>query len=158
MNYQEFVGSVTGFLREALPCGTELSLVPLEKNNGVILEGLTVRKEGRRAAPAIYLDPYYQEYLSGRSLRQIQETILDCCEENEFSEHFDADFFSDYRRVRPNVVYKLMQRALFRCQAKYTAAASGGNKVNVSGAFGAFGRAGSFKRRRGSHVYIDKCP
>ena len=108
MNYQEFVGSVTGFLREALPCGTELSLVPLEKNNGVILEGLTVRKEGRRAAPAIYLDPYYQEYLSGRSLRQIQETILDCCEENEFSEHFDADFFSDYRRVRPNVVYKLI--------------------------------------------------
>ena len=25
MNYQEFVGSVTGFLREALPCGTELN-------------------------------------------------------------------------------------------------------------------------------------
>ena len=50
MNYQEFVGSVTGFLREALPCGTELNLIPLEKNNGVILEGLTVRREGERAA------------------------------------------------------------------------------------------------------------
>lgn len=58
MNYQEFVGSVTGFLRETLPCGTELSLIPLEKNNGVILEGLSVRKEGERAAPAIYLDSY----------------------------------------------------------------------------------------------------
>ena len=108
MNYQEFVGSVTGFLREALPCDTELSLVPLEKNNGVILEGLTVRKEGERAAPAIYLDSYYQEYLAGRSLRQIQETILECCEDNCFSEHFDASFFTDYRKVRPTVVYKLI--------------------------------------------------
>lgn len=108
MNYQEFVGSVTGFLRETLPFGTELSLVPLEKNNGVILEGLTVRKEGERAAPAIYLDSYYQEYLAGRSIRQIQEDILECCEDREFSEHFDTDFFGDYRKVRSTIVYKLI--------------------------------------------------
>lgn len=108
MNYQEFVGSVTGFLRESLPYGTEFNLIPLEKNNGVILEGLTVRKEGERAAPAIYLDSYYQEYLAGHPLREIQETILSCCEDNSFSEHFDADFFSDYGKVRPMVVYKLI--------------------------------------------------
>ena len=48
MNYQEFVGSVTGFLREALPCGTELNLIPLEKNNGVILE---VYEESVSASP-----------------------------------------------------------------------------------------------------------
>ena len=29
MNYQEFIGSVTGFLRESLPCGTKLELLPL---------------------------------------------------------------------------------------------------------------------------------
>ncbi len=108
MNYQEFVGSVTGFLRETLPFGTELRMIPLEKNNGVILEGLAVRKEGEKAVPAIYLDSYYQEYLSGYPLRQIHETILACCEDNDFSEHFDADFFSDYRRVRPTVVFKLI--------------------------------------------------
>lgn len=108
MNYQEFVGSVTGFLRESLPYGTEFNLIPLEKNNGVILEGLTVRKEGERAAPAIYLDSYYQEYLAGHPLREIQETILSCCEDNSFSEHFDTDFFMDYRKVKPTVVYKLV--------------------------------------------------
>ena len=47
MNYQEFVGSVTGFLRESLPCDTEIKVVPLEKNNGVILEGLSIRKNGQ---------------------------------------------------------------------------------------------------------------
>lgn len=108
MNYEEFVGSVTGFLRETLPCNTELSLIPLEKNNGVILDGLSVRREGERAAPAVYLESYYQEYLSGSSLEQIQETILECCEDNGFLEEFDGDFFMDYRKVRPTVVYKLI--------------------------------------------------
>lgn len=108
MNYQEFIGSVTGFLRETLPGGTELSLIPLEKNNGVILEGLSVRREGERAAPAIYLDTYYQEYLAGQPLRQIQETILECCEDSCFFGQFDADFFADYRKVKPTVVYKLI--------------------------------------------------
>ena len=42
MNYQEFIGSVTGILRESLPCETELNLVPVEKNNGVIMDGLTI--------------------------------------------------------------------------------------------------------------------
>lgn len=108
MNYEEFVSSVTGFLRETLPYGTELSLIPLEKNNGVILEGLSVRKEGEHAAPAIYLDSYYQEYLSGRSLKQIQENILECCEDQDFSNQFDTDFFMDYRKVKPTIVYKLI--------------------------------------------------
>ena len=108
MNYEEFVGSVTGFLRETLPCGTELSRILLEKNNGVILEGLSVRREGERAAPAVYLESYYQEYLSGSSLEQIKETILECCEDNGFSDIFDNGFFMDYRKVRPTVVYKLI--------------------------------------------------
>ena len=38
MNYHEFVGTVTEFLRESLPCGTKLEMLPLEKNNGVIMD------------------------------------------------------------------------------------------------------------------------
>ena len=53
MNYQEFVGSMTGFLRESLPGGTMLQRIPLEKNNGVMMDGLAIRKEGRRVAPMI---------------------------------------------------------------------------------------------------------
>lgn len=71
MNYQEFIGSVTGFLRESLPCGTKLELLPLEKNNGVIMDGLSIRRQGQRIAPTIYMDAYYREYLDGRSLKYI---------------------------------------------------------------------------------------
>lgn len=95
MNYQEFVGSVTGFLRESLPGGTRLQLIPLEKNNGIIMDGLSVRKEGKRVAPMIYLDSYYREYLDGRSLRGICDQILECCEDSDFEEHFDVDFFRE---------------------------------------------------------------
>lgn len=108
MNYQEFVGSVTGFLRESLPGGTRLQLIPLEKNNGIIMDGLSVRKEGKRVAPMIYLDSYYREYLDGRSLRGICDQILECCEDSDFEEHFDVDFFRESERVRPTVAYRLI--------------------------------------------------
>ena len=108
MNYQEFVGSVTGFLRESLPGGTRLQLIPLEKNNGIIMDGLSVRKEGKRVAPMIYLESYYREYLDGRSLRGICDQILECCEDSDFEEHFDVDFFREPERVRPTVAYRLI--------------------------------------------------
>lgn len=108
MNYQEFVGSVTGFLRESLPCDTELKVVPLEKNNGVIMEGLSIRKSGQNVAPTIYLESYYRDYLEGRSLRNIYDQILECCEDCSFMEAFDVDFFSDYRKIRPTIAYKLI--------------------------------------------------
>lgn len=108
MNYQEFTGSVTGFLREALPGGTELTLIPMEKNNGVWMDGLSIRKQGRSVAPTIYLDSYYREYLEGRSFRTICEQILECCEDCAFMEHFDVEAFADYQRIRPTIVYKLI--------------------------------------------------
>jgi len=108
MNYQEFVGSVTGFLRESLPGGTMLQRIPLEKNNGVMMDGLSIRKEGRRVAPMIYLDACYKEYLEGRSLKGICEQILECCEAPDFEQQFDVDFFRDPRQVRPVIVYKLV--------------------------------------------------
>lgn len=108
MNYQEFVGSVTDFLRESLPGGTRFQMIPLEKNNGVIADGLSVRKEGRSVAPTIYLDAYYREYQGGRSLRGICEQILECCEDDAFGDSFDVNFFADYEKVRKTVLYKLV--------------------------------------------------
>ena len=108
MNYQEFVGSVTGFLRESLPCGTKLELLPLEKNNGVIMDGLSIRRQGQKVAPTIYMDAYYREYLDGHSLKGICDQILECCEDTSFEEKFDTDFFTDYGKLRSTVVYKLV--------------------------------------------------
>lgn len=50
------------------------------------MDGLSIRKEGKRVAPMIYLDAWYREYLDGRSLRGICDQILECCEEPEFGE------------------------------------------------------------------------
>lgn len=108
MDYQEFVSSVTGFLRESLPCGTKLELIPLEKNNGIIMDGLSVRREGQKVAPTIYLESYYRDYREGRSLRGIYDQILECCEDDSFEEIGRSGFFEDYRRLRDCVFYKLV--------------------------------------------------
>lgn len=108
MNYQEFVGTVTGFLRESLPCGTKLEMIALEKNNGVMVDGLSVRRQGQAVAPTIYMNACYREYLGGRSLKGICDEILECCQETEFEGAFDVDFFTDYKKLKSTVVYKLI--------------------------------------------------
>ena len=54
------------------------------------------------------MDSYYREYLDGRSLRGICDQILECCEDSDFEEHFDVDFFREPERVRPTVAYRLI--------------------------------------------------
>ena len=43
---QEFVDSVTGFLRESLPGGTRLQLIPLEKTAGSVLNAENFAADG----------------------------------------------------------------------------------------------------------------
>ena len=88
--------------------GTKLEMLPLEKNNGVILDGLSIRRQGQKVAPTIYMDAYYREYLDGRSLKGICDQIIECCSNTDFEEKFNADFFSDYSRLQHTVVYKLI--------------------------------------------------
>lgn len=108
MNYEEFVDRVTDFLRESLPCGTQFRRVSVNKNNGVVREGLSVRREGQRIAPTIYLAAYYRDYQEGKALSAVLEGILDCCEGCGRLEDFDVDSFADYKKVRSVIVYKLV--------------------------------------------------
>ena len=109
MNYQEFVGTVTGFLRESLPCGTKLEMLALEKNNGVMVDGLSVETAGAGSG-AHDLHGRLLPGVSGRDdpLKGICDEILECCQEAEFEGAFDVDFFTDYRKLKSTVVYKLI--------------------------------------------------
>lgn len=106
MNYQEFIGSVTGFLRESLPGGTKLQLIPLEKNNGVIMDGLSIRKEGKRVAPMIYLDAWYREYLDGKIVARNLRSDPGMLREPDLENRFDVDFF---RNPEPGAPYSGVQ-------------------------------------------------
>ena len=74
MDYKEFLNAVVDEIGDyLLDCDFEdVSVRPIEKNNGVLLQGLMLRKKDAPVAPNIYMEYYYSMYESGASM----ETVL----------------------------------------------------------------------------------
>ena len=54
----------------------------VRKNNGVVLRGLTVMQDDSNISPTIYLNNYYEEYISGRAtLVNVVNDVMDRSEE-----------------------------------------------------------------------------
>ncbi len=84
MDYKEFLNAVVDEIGDyLLDCDFEdVSVRPIEKNNGVLLQGLMLRKKDAPVAPNIYMEYYYSMYESGASM----ETVL-------------AEIAAEYRRA-----------------------------------------------------------
>ncbi len=76
MVYETFLETVKNSLKETLGTEFSLSLQSVQKNNGLLLDGLCIGKAGERAAPTIYLNQFYQEFRFGRPLEDILSDIL----------------------------------------------------------------------------------
>ncbi|WP_367567866.1 DUF5688 family protein [Lacrimispora sp.] len=76
MVYEAFLETVKNSLQETLGTEFSLSLQSVQKNNGLLLDGLCIGKAGERSAPTIYLNQFYQEFRYGRPLEDILSDIL----------------------------------------------------------------------------------
>ncbi len=97
MIYETFLETITNDLQQILGDEYCFTLRPLPKNNGVILDGLTIQGPEITFAPTIYLNPYYEQHLQGMSIQEILNDIITlyrttpaptCISEHEIS-HFD---------------------------------------------------------------------
>lgn len=86
----------------------QVTLHTVEKNNGLCLHGLIIMEEGKNAAPTIYLEDYYCDYAEGKSMGEIVERIVQVYEEHRDKLNIDFSFFSDYEKVKPHIMYKLL--------------------------------------------------
>jgi len=82
----------------------------VRKNNGVILHGLLVRKQGQDVAATIYLDTFLEAYESGMAFRPIVRKVLDICREEWDREPVDMGFFQSFGQVRDRICYRLVRR------------------------------------------------
>lgn len=80
---------------------------PVTKNNGIVYIGLVIQNK-QNIAPTIYLNPYYQQYLAGRSFEAILSDIAETYKQNSKSEDFDVKQLFDWEFVKSHVVRKLV--------------------------------------------------
>ncbi|MDD2972801.1 MAG: DUF5688 family protein [Lachnospiraceae bacterium] len=78
------------------------------KNNGIILQGISIRETDRNISPTIYLNRFYEEYEEGETFAGCVRELVRIYEENKADTDINMDFFTDYEAVKKRLAYKLI--------------------------------------------------
>lgn len=103
--YKEYVEAV----KEAVEreTGKRVMVQKINKNNGLVLDGLTILSEEVNVSPTIYLNGFFEEYLSDGAVA-VAKRILAIYEANKPKESVDVSFFMDIEKVSPRIKMKLI--------------------------------------------------
>ena len=105
---EAFVGTVKAAIEAMYFDGYTVRVQEVQKNNGMVLSGLTIQKVGVNIAPTIYLDSFYEEYRNGRTLESIVNAISATYEQHKVEKSFDVERISDYDAVKDRICFKLI--------------------------------------------------
>lgn len=107
MSFDGFCTCVRMDIQKKLGGGFEVSLKDIIKNNNTMLKGLIIMERDTNLYPTIYMECPYDRYSQGESLEEIEDSILQCYEENR-TEDFDLSFFMNWESVKDRIMYKLI--------------------------------------------------
>lgn len=88
---------------------SDIRLNRVSKNNGITLMGLCIMNPDSNIAPNIYLETFYEEYLSGKPLSEIAAEILRINRQNQM-EHFPVYPLQSFDMLMDKVVYRLVNK------------------------------------------------
>lgn len=115
LTFQNFVEEVRSQITDFLPEeyeGATVEVVAVTKNNGTELTGLNIRKPGCNISPNIYLNDYYNDYISGRMLESILLQIARLRIDTDVAESFDTNIISSFEKVTDYIYPKLVNYEL----------------------------------------------
>ncbi|NLY47539.1 MAG: hypothetical protein GX059_00750 [Clostridiales bacterium] len=107
LDYASFVSFIKNEVAERMGQDYTIRVIRVMKNNSVELDSLVVLKNGDNSAPNIYLQPYYESYLSGTPLTGIIDRICKAYE-NFSIPVLRKDFEYTFERMRPYIFFRLI--------------------------------------------------
>lgn len=108
MNYETFKASIVTSIQNYFGETANVSLHPILRNNNVLLDGLTIQDCSVNISPTIYLNYYYEDFLSGKPLAAILDDIIASYSEHLPKQDLDLSFFTDFTQIRHLIIYKLI--------------------------------------------------
>lgn len=109
MTYESFLERIKEEIHPMLPPDVKyITIQPTLKNNGVTRDALVAVSKSVNIAPSIYLDSYYEQYMSGRSFESVLHDIAITYMDNRPEHDFDIMQFKDWEKIKHKVVRKLI--------------------------------------------------
>lgn len=109
MVYDTFLKEVQQGLQSELGSCYILKLHHVSKINGIVLDGLSIRKEAESAAPTFYLNSYYELYNNGLPVSEIVHDLIALYNEHTECPVFDASDFTDFSLAKNKIMFRIIQ-------------------------------------------------
>ncbi|MGN0317328.1 MAG: DUF5688 family protein [Lachnospira sp.] len=108
MEYPKFIDEVKDRVSHLAGEDGTVTINHVIKNNGCELDGLVIMRKGYNISPTIYLNSFYEEFLSNGNLDVIINKITRLYESNKDRNVVNPDRFVDYTLMKETIVYKLV--------------------------------------------------
>lgn len=121
MNYQEFLEYIKENLAEVMEAYSyqsegenknkesyKVELHKVIKNNGIVLDGITIRGKEDKVTPNIYLNSYFESYQMGKPLSVIMEEIIYQYQNVKEERDFEVEDITDFLNVKDQIVLRLV--------------------------------------------------
>lgn len=105
-----FATKVQHAVREALGEEYRVELKEVRKNNGVILQGLVIRRGEDNIMPTIYLNSFLAAYEQGITFADIIRKIVSVYRDDAVGKEIDISFFCDFEKVKDRICFRLVNK------------------------------------------------
>ncbi len=95
-------------LEHDIPDPKRISIQKVTKNNGILLDGLSIMEKDCNISPTLYLDYYYESYQHGVPFQDVYQSLLQDYKTHKPSENIDPAFFTDFENIRDKIAMKLI--------------------------------------------------
>lgn len=111
MKYNEFIELIRKEVQIKLGDEYNITISRVQKNNGIILKGISITNKNLSISPVFYLNDQYRsnkENLNERSIRETAGDIIRIYFDYCPSEEADINFFKTYQDMKGKVLFRLI--------------------------------------------------
>lgn len=108
MEFNEFLEEIKNVISDKVGSDVDVFVNSIIKNNDVRLSGLVFKKAGVNAAPTVYMQHFYEQYLDGSDINDIADKIIEIYVDSSLKDDFSADFYMNYDNVKDTLFCKLV--------------------------------------------------
>jgi len=107
MNFETFIEEVKKEVKTLVGEECSVSVNCVMKINRE-LQGISILQRGTSISPSVYLEDYYKEYQSGKSINEIATEIVSISKQRKHNMVSMAENLQDYQWVKPRLRVKLI--------------------------------------------------
>ena len=108
MKFEKFVEKIIENMQKRVPEDYMVQVENIQKNNGLMLTGLTMGDQRWNVYPTIYLEDFYKKYEEGVSIEKIMDIIWNMYCQSAPTGNWDTSRFMEWCRVKDMICPKLI--------------------------------------------------